>query len=56
MYKTYIVGIIFILFGITGVAVDLIEGRTPKFEVYFEYILMGFACFGIRLAIKKIPA
>ncbi|MBA7496688.1 hypothetical protein ES702_07297 [subsurface metagenome] len=53
MYKTYIVGAIMILFGVSGILVDLIEGRSPNFEVYTGYILLGAGMLGLRQAIKK---
>jgi len=54
-WKTYIIGIIFILYGIFGFIIDLYEGNDPKIDVYLEYILIGLGFFGIRIAIKNLP-
>ena len=53
MYKTYIVGICMILYGASGIIVDIHEGRSPNVEVALNYILMGAGMLGLRLAIKK---
>lgn len=53
MYKTYIVGAIMILFGVSGLILDIYEGRSPNVELYLNYIFMGAGMLGLRLAIKK---
>ena len=53
MYKTYIIGVVMILFGVSGLCIDIIEGRAPNFEMYSKYILIGAGFLGLRQAIKK---
>ena len=53
MYKTYIIGAIMILYGVSGLCIDIIEGRPPNFETYSYYILTGAGMLGLRQAIKK---
>lgn len=52
-YKTYVIGAILILFGISGLGVDLIDGNTPQFEIYGQRILEGFGLMFLRMGIKK---
>ena len=52
MYKTYLIGFIMVLFGISGLLIDLIEGRAPSWETYSYYILTGLGMMGLRIAIK----
>ena len=52
MYKTYIVGMIMIIFGFSGIIIDVYEGRSPNFGAYFEYILIGAGMLGLRLSIR----
>jgi hypothetical protein len=53
MYKTYIIGICMILYGVSGLILDIYEGRSPNVELYLHYIFMGAGMLGLRLAIKE---
>jgi len=53
MYKTYIIGAVMILYGVSGLILDIYEGRSPNFELYTQYILIGAGMLGLRLAIKE---
>ena len=53
-YKTYFVGGVLIIFGISGLGVDLIDGKIPQFEIYGQRILEGLGLIFLRMGIKKI--